>query len=69
MVRLVGGDQEDPSIFLIFKYINKQNTMISNMVSEVVNDFFIGFKILFEVGVGSSPFSKLHYVSVFFNLW
>ena len=28
----MGGDQKGPSIFLIFKYINKQNVLILNMV-------------------------------------
>ena len=32
----VGGDQKGPSIFLIFKYINKQDALISNIVSKVV---------------------------------
>ena len=32
----VGGDQKGPSIFLIFKYINKLDTLIPNMVSKIV---------------------------------
>ena len=37
----VGGDQKDPSIFLIFKYINKQTVLIPNMVLKVVYGFYI----------------------------
>ena len=47
----VGGDQNGPSIFLIFKYVNKQDFLISNMVSKVVNDLCTGLKIWFEVGL------------------
>ena len=31
----VDGDQKGPSIFLNFKYINKQNALIPNMVLKV----------------------------------
>ena len=41
----VGGDQKGPSILLIFKYVNKQDMLILNMVSKIVNDFCMGFKI------------------------
>ena len=37
----VGGDQKGPSIFLIFKYVNKQDALITNMVSKVVYGFYI----------------------------
>ena len=37
----VGGDQKGPSILLIFKYVNKQDALIPNMVSKVVYGFFI----------------------------
>ena len=37
----VGGDQKGPSIFLIFRYINKQCLLISNMVSKSVYGFYI----------------------------
>ena len=37
----VGGDQKGPLIFLNFKYINKQNALIPNMVSKVVYGFYI----------------------------
>ena len=47
----VGGDQKDPSIFLIFKYVNKQDFLISNMVTKIVNDLCTGLKIWFEVGL------------------
>ena len=36
----VGGYQKGPSIFLIFKYINKQNVLILNMVIKIVYGFF-----------------------------
>ena len=45
----VGGDQKGPSIFFIFKYVNKQNVLILKMVLKIVNDFFMGLKISFEV--------------------
>ena len=37
----VGGDQNGTSIFLIFKYINKQTVLIPNMVLKVVYGFYI----------------------------
>ena len=37
----VGGDQKGPSIFLIFKYINKKNVLIPNMVLKVVYGLYI----------------------------
>ena len=37
----VGGDQNGPLILLIFKYVNKQNVLIPNMVSKLVYVFFI----------------------------
>ena len=37
----VGGDQKCPSILLIFKYVDKQDVLIPNMVSKVVYGFFI----------------------------
>ena len=46
----MGEDQQFPSISLIFKYINKQDLLILNMVSKVVKYFCIGLKIWFEVG-------------------
>ena len=33
---VVGGDQNGPSIFLIFRYINKQDSLITNLASKVV---------------------------------
>ena len=56
----VGGDQKGPLIFLIFKYVNKQDVLIPKMVLKVVNDFCMGLKILFEVWGWGSQFSKLH---------
>ena len=37
----VSGDQKGPSIFLIFRYIDKQCLVITNMVSKSVYGFFI----------------------------
>ena len=37
----VGGDQKGPSIFLIFKYVNKQDALIPNLASKVVYDNYI----------------------------
>ena len=37
----IGGDQKVPSILLIFKYVNKQNVLIPNMVSKLVYVFLI----------------------------
>ena len=37
----VGGDQKCPSIFFIFKYVNKFDALIPKMVSKVVYGFFI----------------------------
>ena len=37
----MGGDQKGPSIFLIFKYVNKSDELIPKMVSKVVYGFFI----------------------------
>ena len=34
----LGGDQKGPSIFLIFKYVNKQDALIPNLASKVVYD-------------------------------
>ena len=34
----MGGDQKGPSIFLIFKYVNKQDALIPNLASKVVYD-------------------------------
>ena len=34
----MGGDQKSPSIFLIFKYVNKQDALILNLASKVVYD-------------------------------
>ena len=39
--RWMDGDQKCPSIFLICKYVNKQNVLIPNMVSKVVYGFSI----------------------------
>ena len=55
----VGGDQKGPSIFFIFKYVNKQDVLIIKMVLKIVNDFFMGLKISFEVWGRGSKFSKL----------
>ena len=41
---LVGGDQKGPSIFFIFKYVNKQDVLIIKMVLKIVNDFFYGIE-------------------------
>ena len=40
----VGGDQKGPSIFFIFKYVNKQDVLIIKMVLKIVNDFFYGIE-------------------------
>ena len=32
------GDQKDPPILLIFKYVNKQDALILNLASKVVYD-------------------------------
>jgi len=37
----VDGDQKGPSIFLIFKYVNKQDALIPNLASKVVYDNYI----------------------------
>ena len=37
----VGFDFLTPSIFLIFKYDNKQDVLIPNMSSKVVNMFYV----------------------------
>ena len=37
----LGDDQNGPSILLIFKYVNKQNVLIPNMVSKLVYVFLI----------------------------
>ena len=47
MVYLVGGwvggwvgcDILPPSIFFIFRYVNKHNVLVTNMVSKLVNGF------------------------------
>ena len=36
-----GGDETCPSILLIFKYVNKQDVLITNMVSKLVYGFCI----------------------------
>ena len=55
----MGGDQKGPSIFLILKYVNKQDVLILKMVLKVVNDFCMGLKISFEVWGRGSEISKL----------
>ena len=35
------GDQKCPSILFIFKYINKKNVLIPNLVLKIVYGFFI----------------------------
>ena len=35
------GDQKCPLIFFVFKYVNKYDVLIPNMVSKVVYGFFI----------------------------
>ena len=69
----VGGwvdtHQKGSSIFLIFKYVNKQDVLFPKIVSKVVNDFSMSFKILFEVSGGGLPFSKLTYVRGLFKFW
>ena len=60
-VGLVGLDLKYPSTFLSFKFNNKQDVLIANMVPNIVNDFSIGLESWFEVGVGFSPFLKLAY--------
>ena len=46
------------------------HAVMVHMVSKVVvNDFFMGLKILFQFGDGGSPFSKLQYARGFLNLW
>ena len=41
----MGGDQEGPSIFLIFTYINRQNVLIPNMVLKNVYGCYVrGFE-------------------------
>ena len=42
---LVDGDQKGLSVILIFKYVNKQDVFIPNMVQKIVNDFRMGFRI------------------------
>ena len=66
------GDQKCPSIFLIFKYVNKQDFLISNMASKVVNDLCTGLKIWFEVGLSCGlgfTFFDLPYLPGFWNLF
>ena len=55
------GDQKWSSVFLIFKYISKQDVLIPNMVSKVVYHFFLTLKIWDEVGDGHDQFSKSPY--------
>ena len=65
----MGGDQNGPSIFLIFKHVNKQDVLIPNILSKVVNDFCTGLNISFEVRGGVSSFLKLRDIRGFLNLW
>ena len=37
----VDGDQKGPSIFLVFKYVNKSDKLIPKMVSKVVYGFSV----------------------------
>ena len=55
----MGGDQKGPSIFFIFKYVNKHDVLIPKLVLKVVNDFCMGLKISFEVWGQGSEFSKI----------
>ena len=56
----MGGDQKSPSIFFIFKYVNKEDVLIPKTELKVFNDFCMGLKILFEVWVPGPQFSKFH---------
>ena len=38
--RLVGGERKSTSIFLIFKYVNKQDILILNMFDKKLTPFF-----------------------------
>ena len=59
------GDQKCPSIFFIFKYVNKHDVLSQKMFSKVVNHFFLTLKIWDEVGDGGDQFSKSPYVREF----
>ena len=37
----VGGDFLPPSILLIFRYVNKLDVLVTNMVLKLVNGFYI----------------------------
>ena len=41
---LVDGDQKCPSIFLKFKYVNKLDVLIPNMVLKVVYGIYISYE-------------------------
>ena len=61
----MGADQNCPSISLIFKYVNKQDALIANVVSRVVRSFLIGLKIYLEVRGWVPPFLGVSYVRRF----
>ena len=63
----VDCDQKGNSIFLILKYVNKQDVLIKNIVSKVVTDFCMGF--FFKVGLGVHHFRNNPIYVGFFNLW
>ena len=64
----VGCDQKGPSIFLIFKNVNKHDVLFTNIVSKVVTDFGMGL-IFFKLRVAVHYFRNYPIYVGFFNLW
>ena len=62
-------NQKAPSNFFIFKYVKKQDVLITNIVSKVVSDFCMCLIFFFKVRGGGSSFSKLPFYVGFLNLW
>ena len=60
-------DQKAPSNFFIFKYVKKQDVLITNIVSKVVTRLLYVFDFFFKVRGGGSSFSKLPCLRGFFE--
>ena len=65
----VDCDQSGNSIFLIFKYVDKQNVLITNIVSKVVTRLLYVFDFFFKLEVGVHHFRNYPVYVGFLNLW
>ena len=62
-------DQKAPSNFFIFKYVKKQDVLITNIVSKVVTRLLYVFDFFFKLEVGVHHFRNYPVYVGFLNLW